>query len=879
MKQAISLLPLLFLIRLLQVFLNFQTEFGGLFRPEPSSTAYAQPLILLSAAIILIVTAAALKKVDRPIQKYFTGFLACNYLLIALFHNKVGQRSFLCEIIDGNLQSDELFSLYAMDFIFQEPYYLWGLLWIAISAYFLNQKNRLYLLPAFTIPALLPVRLSDDVFPAIACLTIATATVTGMLIGQKRSAGKIIHFWCGGLILIFVWMNGNAAIYRNSWVSALILSAVVWLPGIAFNEALRQKNAETAGRLSWLIPAVCCMTWLATLTNVPLGRNLSNLWFSIVSLQFAAWATIAVAITATGAFLAGRILKTSSRPVFVTLATLITAFYILDCLVMSKTGLRPDLDTVSWITGLNSISSLTSTIASLNPAKEILLPLLLFTGIFMGTKRLQFLQPDSDSFKALLSFALSAAIFYQLFTGTPAGLFRDPLLNFIASAQTRALVQNEASSLEEISAGFAALGVNLTCWQKPSETGRAKSNLILIMLESTSSQYVSLFGHHEKTWPQLEKYRERMEIFPFFFSCFPESSNADFCVMSGLYPPDFLLLRQNPAIPVRLLADHLKSAGYDCSMFFSGFLGDTGLSGFYRARGFDRIYDAGNMPEAGRNESWLWGVKEEHVTGQIKKLLGQLAATPEKPFFIYYRMLFPHAPFQSISEAAPTFSEEGHQHGNLVGRFKNCLLYQDAQIAGLLEHLDASGIASSTVVMLVADHGTMLGETGRLGHGWNLDPLLTNVPMVIIWPQSEGFKENLSFCSQVDVLPTALAITSTAPEEPFLCQGRNLFCDKINDKEEYPRIFLSSMSQLALLENGFYHLIKDKDAGPVETFKSHRQGPKNEFMPAPAEISDQLAKSQAAKKFSSLQKAFLRNAGTYQQELKKAQNRPTPSRK
>lgn len=879
MNRAISLLPALFLLRLLQVFLNFPAEFGGLFRPEPFSAGYAQPLILLAAVIIMLSTTAALKNTDRPMQKYFTGFLAFNYLLIALFHNKVGQRSFLCEIIDGNLHSDELFGLYAMDFMFQQPYYFWGLLWVAAGAYILNRKNRLCLLPAFIIPVLLPIRLSDDVFPAIACLAMATAVAVGMFTGRKRPAAGIIYFWCGGLLLIFAWMNGNAAIYRNSWISALLLSAIVWVPGLVLNEVLKRKSAENARVLSWLIPAICGMTWLVTLTNVPLGRNLFNLWFSIFSLQFAAWATVVVAIAAAAVFFSGRLLKISPRPVFVLLATLISAFYLLDCLVMYKTGLRPDLDTVLWVAGLDNLISLTSTITSLNPAKEILLPFALLLGIFLAAKRLSCLRPDSDSFKAQLTFALTAAIFYQLFTGMPGGLFRDPLLNLLSSVQARVLLQSEALSLKELSAGFAETGVNLNYSATPAlRNEQVRRNLILVMLESTASQYVSLFGHNEKTWPRLEKYRDRTEIFPFFFSCFPESSNADFCVMSGLYPPDFLLLRQNPAIPVRLLADHLKTAGYDCSMFFSGFLGDTGLSPFYRARGFDRIYDAGNMPEAGRNESWLWGVKEEHVTGQIEKQLEQLAAKPDKPFFIYYRMLFPHAPFQSIAETQPVFSEEGHQHGNLVGRFKNCLLYQDAQIAGLLEHLESSNLASSTVVMLVADHGTMLGETGRLGHGWNLDPLLTNVPMVIIWPQAEGFKENPALCSQADVLPTALAITGANPEGPFFCQGRNLLSGTNTETEKKSRIFLSSMSQLAMIENGFYHLLRDKNAEAVETFQISRNGKKTEFTSIPIDISGRLAKSQAAKKFSALQAVFLRHAGYYQQELKKAQNGLPPAR-
>ena len=862
MSRAVGLLPVLFLLRLLQVFLNFPAEFGGLFRPEPFSNAYAQPLILFAAAIILFNAVAVLKRVTRPVQKCFTGFLAFNYLLIALFHNKVGQRSFLCEIIDDNLQSDELFGLYAMDFLFQAPYYCWGLLWIAFCAGILNHKNRLYLLPACIVPALLPIRLSNDVFPAIAALTMATATTVGIFIGSRRSAAGIMYFWCGGLMLVFAWMNSNAAIYRNSWFSALILALIVWVPGIVFNEVARQKNAEDTRGLSWLIPAVCGMTWLVTLTNVPLGHNLFNLWFSIFSLQFAAWSAVAISITATTAFLANRILNISARKVYLMLATLISGFYLLDCLVMYKTGLRPDLDTALWVAGLDNITSLTSTITSLNPAREILLPVILFTGVFLTAKRFSCLRFASDNFKAQLTVALSAALFYQIFTGMPGGLFKDPLLNLLSSVQAGVLTRSRNTSSKELSDGFAGIGVNITASAGTSALRQSgKKNLILVMLESTSNQYVSLFGHSEKTWPRLEKYRDRMEIFPFFFSCFPDSSNADFSVMSGLYPPDYQLLRQNQAIPVKLLADHLHAAGYDCSLFFSGFLGDTGLSAFYRTRGFDRIYDAGNMPEAGRNESWLWGVREEHVTGQIKKLLGQLAAKPDKPFFIYYRMLFPHAPFQSISGDPPVFNEDGHQQGNLVGRFKNCLLYQDAQIAGLIEHLDSCGIASSTVVMLVADHGTMLGETGRLGHGWNLDPLLTNVPMVIIRPQAEGIKVNLSPGMQADILPTALGLTMNGAERLAPCQGRDL----LNQQQPAPdtesrRIFLTSMTQTAIIENNNYYWFSEDRNRTPHAFSFNYENGRTVFRPLPAADQSDYSRLRAlCDTFVDLQRQLLQN--------------------
>lgn len=44
--------------------------------------------------------------------------------------------------------------------------------------------------------------------------------------------------------------------------------------------------------------------------------------------------------------------------------------------------------------------------------------------------------------------------------------------------------------------------------------------MVLIFLESSYNKHLSLFGSSEETQPLLSKYKDRMELFPNFFSNF-----------------------------------------------------------------------------------------------------------------------------------------------------------------------------------------------------------------------------------------------------------------------------------------------------------------------------------------------------------------------
>ena len=55
----------------------------------------------------------------------------------------------------------------------------------------------------------------------------------------------------------------------------------------------------------------------------------------------------------------------------------------------------------------------------------------------------------------------------------------------------------------------------------------------------------------------------------------------------------------------------------------------------------------------------------------------------------------------------------------------------DACFGKFIEYLEAQGLYDYSVVVFTADHGDLLGEEGRWGHAYNLNPEVTRIPLII----------------------------------------------------------------------------------------------------------------------------------------------------
>ena len=862
-------------VRVIILCLNLPTSLGELWRPYIEQPAWAGWSVVLMLLVTAFFTAGGLRKASQQLQTGFLVFYGGMYLFMALFNNRVDQFGYLYHIMNGRLDWEGLQSLLIMDLFFQSPWIFWNLCWMALTAYLCRRHNRIELLVFLWAVPFLWFKYTINNMNFVFFAATLLAGLTGRHLYKSVSSARLLIYSGAVFGALFIFLNNNSIIYRGTWLAALIQVPAVWILSYWFIRKCEQENTPDALGISWLVPLAAGALINQVLFSSPLGGSFFNFWFMISSLNYVAGVLPGICMLFAVAGLIGLLWPRLAKIVFAAGVVLMTVFYLSDGILMHKNGLRLTFTTLDWAWGLNNPLSILHTAIELVEWHIAVL----FLAIPAATITLFAVTARKESHKAadyrfgsffvyLLILAQAASTGLQTMTVYPPVL-RDPTRILMASLQASSSFAGPPMPLADLLQKFSECNVTFNQLQKPSvkNDNRRKQNIIVIMLESTSTRYLSLFGHNELTWPGLESYKDRLEIFPHFFSCFPESSNADFATTSGLYPPDAILLRQLPEFNSDILVDRLKAVGYDCSMYFAGFIGDTNLSSYYLPRGFSRFYDANSMPDTSREDGWVWGIKEHVIAGRITRQIEEHARTPDKPFFIYYRMVFPHLPFDTMSDDSPKrFSEDDYLQGSWVGRFKNCLLYQDAQITRIIKKIDQTGLRDNTTVVILGDHGTALGEAGLFGHGWHLAPETMNVPLVIVHPQASGLKVNQTTAAQVDIRPTVLALAGVDNRQADFTQGFNLL-------EPVPAsrsIFLTSLQHRTIIENGHYFLIQTQDPRHSMVFRLNKDDGQHRFTKvADWPLEDLAERYQRFSRFVELQWHLLTHIRHFDNELKK----------
>jgi len=330
-------------------------------------------------------------------------------------------------------------------------------------------------------------------------------------------------------------------------------------------------------------------------------------------------------------------------------------------------------------------------------------------------------------------------------------------------------------------------------------------NVLLVFMESTYNQHLSLFSGSEETQPLLSKYKDRMELFPNFFSTFASSIHARFGTFTSLYPVQDYNAFTLHRVPVKSIFEVLHENGYSCSLFYSSFLDFTGFRNFLERRGLDEVYDADTMPGLRKTEPVSWGLREEETLRAMRARIRNYAKDKQR-FFLTYVPAAPHYPYEKVPEQFHKFKPG--ELGDYSALYKNELLYMDWVMASLVDELKESGLLEKTIVIITDDHGELLGANGGpIGHGWLLTPELANAPLIIMDPQKPGYRVNTRIGSQVDLLPTLLDSLGIAAPAGELYQGRSLYSAEPADGR---LLYLNTFQQYGIV-SGNHLFIGDRE--------------------------------------------------------------------
>ena len=147
----------------------------------------------------------------------------------------------------------------------------------------------------------------------------------------------------------------------------------------------------------------------------------------------------------------------------------------------------------------------------------------------------------------------------------------------------------------------------------------------------------------------------------------------------------------------------------------------------------------------------------------VDHALAWLEKDTTQPFFAWVHLYDPHAPY------APPEPYRSQFPATAQGAYDGEVAATDAQVGRLLASLEASGRLASTIVVVVGDHGEMLGEHGEQQHGFFVYDAAVRIPLIVAGPDvpARAVREQVRI---VDVMPTILDLV--VPRCPPPCRAR-----------------------------------------------------------------------------------------------------------
>ncbi|MBV8199668.1 MAG: sulfatase, partial [Acidobacteria bacterium] len=284
------------------------------------------------------------------------------------------------------------------------------------------------------------------------------------------------------------------------------------------------------------------------------------------------------------------------------------------------------------------------------------------------------------------------------------------------------------------------------------------ANLLLVTLDTVRADHLGCYGYAGAETPALDRLAAAGVRFAHASSPVPLTLPSHTTLLTGLLPPHHGARNNGVrglSAETPTLATLLAGAGYRTAAFVAAFVLDHR---FGLARGF-QIYD--DEIERPANASWL--LEAERPGGQVvDRALAWLERDDPRPFFLWVHLYDAHAPYNPPSP----YRERHPDHP-----YDGAIAFADAQVGRLLAALGQRGLAASTVVAVVADHGESLGEHGELTHGLLLYEPALAVPLLLRAP-GLGPRTVATPVSTVDLAPTLAGLLGRRfPQPPAGTEG------------------------------------------------------------------------------------------------------------
>ncbi len=287
--------------------------------------------------------------------------------------------------------------------------------------------------------------------------------------------------------------------------------------------------------------------------------------------------------------------------------------------------------------------------------------------------------------------------------------------------------------------------------------GSETRNVILISIDTCRADHLGCYGYPGKITPNIDALADEAVVFENAICPVPITLPSHTTMLAGTTPL-YHGVHDNATYRVaeynRTIAQILAEHGYRTGAIVSATVLD---SAYGLARGFDSYQDnMGHGPAGTRPVSRPAGATTRLAVNWLDK-------HRDEKFFMFLHYFDPHFPYEPPAPFSSLFRD------NL---YAGEIAYTDSCIGLLIDKLKQSGLYDSTLLIITADHGEMLGEHSEKTHSYFIYAGAMDVPLIFRLPGRSRPVRISDNVGLVDIAPTICRLLGI--DVPSVMQGRDL---------------------------------------------------------------------------------------------------------
>ncbi|MFK8267099.1 LTA synthase family protein [Capnocytophaga cynodegmi] len=351
----------------------------------------------------------------------------------------------------------------------------------------------------------------------------------------------------------------------------------------------------------------------------------------------------------------------------------------------------------------------------------------------------------------------------------------------------------------------------------PDSLNLGKPNIVLVLMESMSSQYLEHFGNKQKLTPVLNDLVSKSIFFENAYSAGIHTHNGIFSTLYS-YPAIWAnhAMKQMQEFSTNSIKT-LTENGYT-TVYFTTHDGQfDNVEGFLLANHFDKIYTQRDYPSSEVRSNL--GVPDDYLFAFGLEKMNHLYQTG-KPFFCTLMTASNHAPIIIPEYFKPSQKELTNQ----------AIEYSDWAIGQFLNEAKKQPWFQNTLFVFIGDHGSSVDTTYEMSLSYHTVPLIFYAPYLLKRSEIKS-----DFVQQIDVLPSILGLTDISYSKQNM--GINIW------RQKRPFAYFSANDKIGVINDQFYYIYK-KDGS--EALYKYKTKDTHNYIDSYRKLADEMKKYMSA---------------------------------